>query len=160
MSSRAVRQGARQRGVTLIELIVFIIIISVGLVGILGVMNATTRASADPLARKQAVALAEAVLDEVLAKNYCDPDLVPPNCVLSREGSRGLYDDIADYDGQTIAGDVTLGANQIAALAPYTATIAVAAPAAVSGVVMRRIAVTVNGAGQAVTLFGYRAANL
>lgn len=160
MSSRMKRPGAKQRGVTLIELIVFIVIISVGLAGILGVMNVTTRASADPLARKQAVALAEAVLDEVLSKNYCDPDLVPPSCVVSREGARGLYDDIADYDGQSIAGDVTLGADPVAALASYTATITVAAPAAVSGVLMRRIAVTVTGGAQAVTLFGYRAENL
>ncbi len=149
-----------QRGVTLIELIVFIIIISVGLVGILGVMNATTRASADPLVRKQAMAMAEAVLDEVLSKNYWDPDLVPPSGAVSREASRALYDDIADYDGETIAGDVTLGSDEIAALAAYTATITVAAEAPISGVTMRRIAVTVTGGNETVTLFGYRAANL
>ena len=160
MFAKPSTQCSLQGGVTLIELIVFIIIISVGLVGILGVMNATTRASADPLVRKQAVAMAEAVLDEVLSKNYCDPDLVPPSCVVSREGSRGLYDDIADYDGQTIAGNVTLGSDAIAALAGYTATITVAAEAAISGVTMRRIAVTVTGGNETVTLFGYRAANL
>lgn len=153
-------QPSVQRGVTLIELIVFIIIITVGLVGILGVMNATTRASADPLVRKQAVAMAEAVLDEVLSMNYCDPNLVPPNCVVSREAARGLYDDIADYDGLTIAGNVTLGSDPIAALAGYNATIVVAPAAVVSGVAMRRIEVTVIGGNEAVTLFGYRAANL
>lgn len=52
------------------------VIISVGLAGILSVMNITTRASADPLAQKQALAIAEAYLEEVLAMpfTYCDPD--------------------------------------------------------------------------------------
>jgi MSHA pilin protein MshD len=50
---------------TLIELILFIIIINVGIFGILTVMNSTTRASADPMLRKQAVAMAEAKAAEV-----------------------------------------------------------------------------------------------
>jgi MSHA pilin protein MshD len=64
------------RGLSLIELIVFIVIVSVGIAGILGVMNLTTKASADPLIQKQALAIAEAYLEEVLAMpfTYCDPD--------------------------------------------------------------------------------------
>lgn len=152
-----------QRGLTLIELIMFIIIITVGLMGILSVMNITTKSSADPVIRKQAMAMAEAVLEEVLSKNYCDPDLVPPSCVVSREASRDLYDDIADYDGQTIAGNATLGSFPVAALAGLTATIAVAAEADVKTVAglnpvpMRRITVTVNAGTEAITLFAYRA---
>jgi MSHA pilin protein MshD len=146
-----------QRGVTLIELIMFIVIITVGLVGILTVMNITTRSSADPMIRKQATAMAEAVLEEVLSKSYCDPDLVAPNCGVSREASRADYDDIEDYNGQTIAGNITLGAISVLA-AGYTATIRVAAAADVSGVTMRRITVTVNGGGETISLFGYRAA--
>lgn len=66
----------RCRGVSLVELVVFILIVSVGIGGILGVMNLTTRTSADPLAHKQALAIAEAYLEEVLAMpfTYCDPD--------------------------------------------------------------------------------------
>lgn len=158
MFTRRALRKSRQHGLTLIELIVFIVIITVGLVGILSVMNITTRSSADPMVRKQATAMTEAVLEEVLSKNYCDPDLVPPSCVVSREASRALYDDIEDYNAQTIAGNVTLGSDPVLA-AGYTATIAVAAQAAVSGVSMRRVAVTVNGGGEAITLFGYRAAD-
>lgn len=67
---------SHSRGISLVELVVFIAIISVGLAGILGVMNFTTRASADPLVQKQALAIAEAYLEEVLAMpfTYCDPD--------------------------------------------------------------------------------------
>lgn len=70
------RLVAYGRGISLVELVVFIAIISVGLAGILGVMNFTTRASADPLAQKQALAIAEAYLEEALAMpfTYCDPD--------------------------------------------------------------------------------------
>lgn len=71
MSTRSRR---RQRGVTMIELIMFIMIIGVALTAIIGVMNLTTQRSADPVRRKQALMLAEALLEEVeLAKfSFCD----------------------------------------------------------------------------------------
>lgn len=66
----------RQRGASLVELIMFIVVIGAGLVGILGVLNVTTQGSADPLIQKQALAIAEAYLEEALAMpfTYCDPD--------------------------------------------------------------------------------------
>ena len=73
MSIDAVR--TRQRGVTLVELIMFIVIISIALAGILQVMRFTTANSADPLRRKQAMMIAEALLEEVRQAGftYCDP---------------------------------------------------------------------------------------
>jgi MSHA pilin protein MshD len=69
------RLSVRQRGVTLIELILFIVIVGVAVGGILTVMNLTNRGSADPVRRKQALIIAEGLLEEVeLAKfSYCDP---------------------------------------------------------------------------------------
>src|SRR4030067_3352919 len=54
----------------------FIVIVSVALAGILRVMNVTTRGSADPLIHKQALAIAESLLEEVelMPFTYCDPD--------------------------------------------------------------------------------------
>lgn len=65
----------RQSGVTLIELIVFIVIVSIAVVGILGVMSLTTAGSADPQRRKQALMIAESLMEEVqMAKfTFCDP---------------------------------------------------------------------------------------
>ncbi len=65
-----------QRGVSLVELIMFIVIVSVALAGILLVMNTTTRGSADPLIHKQALAIAESLLEEVelMPFTFCDPD--------------------------------------------------------------------------------------
>jgi MSHA pilin protein MshD len=79
------RPGARQRGVTLIELVIFIVIISVAVVGIIGAMNLVTRHSADPLRRKQALMIAEALLEEVeLAQfTYCEPSAANANSASS-----------------------------------------------------------------------------
>jgi MSHA pilin protein MshD len=65
-----------ERGISLIELIMFIVIVSVALAGILLVMNVTTKSSADPLVHKQALAVAESLLEEVelMPFTYCDPD--------------------------------------------------------------------------------------
>ena len=73
MSTRP--QKRRQDGVTLVELIMFIVIISVALAGIIGVMNLVTANSADPLRRKQALMIAEGLLEEVrlAAFTWCDP---------------------------------------------------------------------------------------
>lgn len=63
-----------QRGFTLIELVIFILVISLAVVGLLGVISRTTSSSADPQLRKQALVLAESMLEEVqLARfTYCD----------------------------------------------------------------------------------------
>lgn len=65
----------RERGVTLIELVLFIVIVGLASAAILGVMSLTTSHSADPQLRKQALAIAEGMLEEIqLARfTYCDP---------------------------------------------------------------------------------------
>ena len=72
------RAGA-QRGFTLIEVAVFIAVIAVAVIGVLRVIDITTANSADPQLRKQALVLAESMLEEVqLARfTYCDPVLDP-----------------------------------------------------------------------------------
>lgn len=67
---------ARQGGVTFVELIVFIVIVGVALTAVLGVLSMTTKNSADPLRRKQALMIAEGLLEEVaLARfTYCQPE--------------------------------------------------------------------------------------
>ena len=65
-----------QYGASLIELIVFMIVISVGVVGLVSVSVPLVRNSADPALRKQMMAAAETLLNEVLQQpfTYCDPD--------------------------------------------------------------------------------------
>ncbi len=154
-----------QRGMTLIELIMFILIVSVGVAGILLVMNVTVKSSADPMVRKQAMAMAEAVLDEVLSKDFASgpyAEAAPATCA-----NRTLYDDVDDYscfDGSTdskmIHGDSTLGSTSLPALAAYRATVAVDA-AVVLGAIpvgqIKKVTVSVTGSGETIQLAGYRA---
>ncbi len=59
------RPLSSERGISLIELVMFIVIISIAMAGILLVMNNVIRHSADALVRKQALAIAESVLEEI-----------------------------------------------------------------------------------------------
>jgi MSHA pilin protein MshD len=169
MSINAKNSGRGQRGMTLIELIVFIVIVGVGVAGILLVMNVTVRGGADPVVRKHALAMAEAILGEVLAKEFSNPaggytESAPATCA-----NRLLYDDVDDYscfdgtsDNKKIHGDATLVSSSIAALAAYRATVVVDATAsAVLGTLpvgkIKKVTVTVTGGGESIELSGYRA---
>lgn len=138
---------SRSAGFSLIELIFFIVIVSVALAGVLQVMQTTTRASGDPMVRKQALALAESVLQEVLQKAYTDPDPL----VSTGETSRDTFDDVDDYNGRTQTSFTDLPA----ALAGYTIAIAVA-PATLGTLAMKRVTVTVTRGAESITLQGYR----
>jgi MSHA pilin protein MshD len=160
---KPVRQRRAARGVTLIELIVFIIIVSVGVLGILSVLNVTTRASADPMVRKQAMTMAEAVLEEILSKSAT---ATLPETDMNTCAARSQYVGVNDYacfDGApataVISGVNTLGAAQVPSLAAFSATVAIAA-VNVSGQSLLRVTVTVTGANQTISLFGYRATGL
>ena len=104
----------RQAGVTLVELIMFIVIISIALAGILQIMRFTTANSADPLRRKQALMVAEALLEEVRLAGftYCDPSSenadtatstaecnVKENWGNEAAGALRPYDNVNDYVG-------------------------------------------------------------
>ena len=138
-----------QAGFTLIELVVFMIVVSIGVVGILSVMNTVVKSSADPMVRKQAAALADSILEEILLKPYQDPDGLP-NIV---ESGRDTYDDVDDYNGlnQTTFTDLPT------TLSAYVIGIVVTAPAAVNGITMKKIVVTVTGGSEVISMTGYRA---
>lgn len=68
-------ERARQHGLSLIELVMFVAIVGMAIAGVLMVFNNTIKNSADPLVRKQALAIAESLLGEVLMQpfTWCDP---------------------------------------------------------------------------------------
>jgi len=176
----------KQRGVSLVELIMFIVIVSVALAGILLVMNTVTRSSADPIIHKQALAIAESLLEEVelMPFTLCDPDdgsaasaVVAADCgtVAPVVGAEALgpeagetrysaatpYDNVNDYNGFNMAAgaimDIT--SNPIGPAAGYAATIAVTPMVlgAVPAAESLLIAVTVTGPdGVGVVVEGYR----
>ncbi len=140
------RRAGPQAGFTLVELVIFIVIVSVGVAGILLVMNTVVTSSADPMVRKQALALAESILEEVLQKEYADPDGT------SGETTRATFDDVDDYNGKSNSTFTDLPA----ALSSYLITIVVDAPASLNGVTMKRVRVTVSKSPESITLTGYR----
>jgi MSHA pilin protein MshD len=65
----------RQRGLSLIELVMFMVIMGIAAVTVLQLLNMSTKASAEPARRKQALLLAEALMEEVQQARFtfCDP---------------------------------------------------------------------------------------
>ena len=150
---------SRQAGFTLVELIIFIVVVAFGMAGILMVMDTSVKSSADPLIRKQTVAMAEGLLEEMLLKSYDDPDGLP-NVV---EVSRSLYDDVSDYAGYTTSGGMKdMAGNAIAGLEQYNVTNVAVSDFDLDGDGSndsRRITVTVSGPGGTLNLSGYRTDN-
>lgn len=110
------KQILRSRGFTLVEMVVAIVVLSVGLSGVLMAFQVSQRGSADPLVQRQLLALAQGMLDEVLAHPYASgPNLAGGGC------ERIDYDDILDYqgylhapcDGVTGAPTESLGSYQV-----------------------------------------------
>ncbi|WP_426342846.1 type II secretion system protein [Pseudoduganella sp. S-14] len=99
----------RQSGLTFIELILFIIIVGIAAAAILRTLANTSNASADPLRRKQALLIAEGLLEEVqlAAFTFCDPldttenPTSPGDCAtpeaIGNEGGIRPFDNINDY---------------------------------------------------------------
>jgi MSHA pilin protein MshD len=80
-----------ERGVTLIELIIFIVIVSAAVAGVLTTLEIANRSATDPMIQKQALAVAEALLEEVQLQpfTYCDPDDVNAATANSAAGCTG-----------------------------------------------------------------------
>lgn len=142
---------AWQGGVTLIELIVFIVIIGAALAGVLSVLNVSVRGSADPLLPKQALAIAEGLLEEILLKSYTDPDGT------NTGETRATYDNIDDFITADVS--VDLRGNSYTA-AGYTPSVAIADIAnfgpAGNQIAAKRITVSVAYSGGGISLTGYR----
>lgn len=149
------RPARRQRGISLVELVMFIVIVSTAVVGILQVFSLTTSRSADPLLRKQALSIAEGLLEEVelAGFTFCDPTdaqadvatgafvsiVAPLGCAADATIERFVqevggvarpFDNVNDYvdaAGTRVYMQDAAGANFPAG---YTATVAIAPDAA------------------------------
>jgi len=145
---------SRQRGFTLIELIVAITIVSIVATTLLGVLAAVSSRSADAMLQQQASAIAQAYLDEILQRWVVDPNGTPPNT------GRGSWDLVDQYDGLVDVGAKDQLGNAIVALSAYTVSVGVVQSAALPGIAgasARRIDVTVTRAPNvSVAVSGYR----
>lgn len=160
-------------GATLVELVVSIVVISIGLAGILIVMDRNTRASGDPMVQHQAIAIAEAYLEEILLKDFCDPDNAvscqpgnapgSANCNVCppAELNRADFDNVCDYNNRTDDG-ARDQMNQPHGLDAYRVRTDVFTDDTLNGLAgasceVLRVGVSVTGPGNiAYTLSGYR----
>ena len=158
-SSRRSRH-ARARGFTLVEMIAFIIIVGIALTAMMQVLSRAVLSSADPLRPKQAMLVAESMLEEVLLKPYANPEggyecTPPPSC------DRRQFDDVSDYHNYQSTGVYALDdlAMRVPGLENYNVQVTVAPyilPASANSVVSKQITVVVSVMGTTHTLSGYR----
>ena len=142
----------RQSGLSLIELVMFIVIVGVAVAGVLSVMNITTQHSADPMVRKQALAIAESLLEEIELQpfTWCDPtdanaaiatsssngnpvgslagcvtlpEAMGPEPGESRYSTTTPFNNVNDYDGFTMSPIVDITNTGITGLNGYSATV-------------------------------------
>ncbi|MDL5034524.1 type II secretion system protein [Pelomonas sp. APW6] len=172
-------------GLTLIELLMFIMVVGLALAAVLQVFALATKSSADPQVQRQALAIAESLLQEVQLQpfTFCDPDDANVatatnaavgagtlNCATQAESAMGpeagetrsgvpQFDNVNDYHGFSMNGIADITGTAVTGLADYNVSVTVA-PAGLGGVAAGdalRITVTVTGPGStSVTLQGYR----
>jgi MSHA pilin protein MshD len=152
---------SRVAGISLVELVIFIVVVGVAVAGVLSVMNITTRHSADPMVQKQALAIAESMLEEVALQNFTKPagGFGGPFSL----ANRALFDSVDDYNGFATAGIYDLTGSAIPGLGGYSLLVAVTpspvGPAGnqVPAAQARLIRVTVTDPrNQTVVISGYR----
>ena len=130
-----------QAGLTMIELVIFIVIIGIAVAGVLTVMNQSNKGGADPQMRKQAIAVAEGLLEEIFLSHftYCDPAdaaadtaRATTDCTLVEQvgtepGNARPYDNVNDYvaafgvEQQTPINDINNDSPAAGNLTPFTA---------------------------------------
>ena len=143
---------ARQRGFTLVEMVLAIVVVSVGLSGVLLAFSSVSRGSADPVIAAQMLTIAEEMLEEIELKPYAAAaNAAPAAC------ARNTFNDVLDYDGYATTGQVcTIDGAPIPALAGYSVQVQVQAGTLAGVAAARRISVTVTRGTNALTLRGWR----
>lgn len=169
-----------QNGLSLIELVIFMVVIGVALAAMLRVFVQSTSASADPQLSRQALAIAESLLQEVqlMPLTFCDPDDANVDLATSAAGcassgealgpeagesrySEPRFDNVNDYHGFTMTEIRDITNLPVSGLSGYSAKVSVAAAAlgsiaAGSGDALL-ITVSVTGPGGLnLSLQGYR----
>lgn len=139
------------------EMVVIIVVISISATGLFGVLALGVGRSADPMLQVQAIAIAQGYLEEILLKNYNDPDGLPD------VGGRANYDDVVDYNGlNDTAGAQDQFGNPLIGLGQYNVGVTVTATNLGGGALLtpaRRIDVVVTHDSQAslsINLTGYK----
>lgn len=112
-----------QRGYALADALIGLAALAIALSGLGLFANASQQAAADPLARRQALAIAEATLEEILARPALDPD--DGSLCGTPEASRALYDNLCDYNGLATIGAYNALGTALTGMGDYLVNVAV-----------------------------------
>jgi MSHA pilin protein MshD len=138
---------ARQRGASLIEVVVFIVVVSVAAGAVLGALQWATLASPDPMIRKQMLAIAESMIEEITQApfTWCDPtdanvatatsaagcaslaEGIGPEAGESRYSTSSPFNNVNDYDGFSMSGIRNAVNDPISGLQSYAVSVGVQA---------------------------------
>jgi MSHA pilin protein MshD len=173
----------RARAFTLIELIFFILVVSIALAAVLMAISTGVMHSSDPMVRKQAMAAAESLLEEIELQpfTYCDPNDASATTATGAAGCSSasnsmdnpanwgvgktrygptFFDNVADYNNFTMSGTLNDFLQQSSTrLSGYSAAVAIAQVGTGFGLPngnVLRVTVTVTGSGDTITLTGFR----
>jgi MSHA pilin protein MshD len=157
----------RNRGMTLIELVMAIVIIGVGVAGVMLVFSTVVGRSADPIARKQMLAIAEEMMEEITLQTFDVPGVVPANglrvCTTGTGvAPRTAFNDVADFNGYQTTGICNLDGDAITSLSTYSLVVTVTPANAIGDKALGagdvwQITVTVTHGTDSLTLVGWRA---
>lgn len=173
----------RVRAFSLIELILFILIVSIALAAVLMAINTGVMHSSDPMVRKQAMAAAESLLEEIELQpfTYCDPNDALATTAANAAGCGSasnsmdapanwgagktrygptFFDNVADYNNFAMTGTLNdIFQQSSTRLGGYSAAVAIAQVGTGFGLPngdVLRVTVTVTGGGDTITLTGFR----
>ncbi len=164
--SRPLGRSHPQRGVSLIEAVLFIVVVSIALVVVLKAFDIANQGSADPVLRRQSLAIAQSLLDEISFKPFgsAATDDVAQGGFAGpyTSANRQWFDDVDDYNGfsMNVDGIRSLDDTALTGLGHYQASVAVVAAAfgSVPATAGYRITITVTDpSGAQLALEGYRA---
>jgi MSHA pilin protein MshD len=144
-------------GFTLIEMVIAIVIISIGLVGVIPVLNITTRFSADPILKKHLLMVSEAMLEEIMLRDYANAECLP-SCLPNNSVDRPNYTAVDYYNGWNQLYKKDIADNDIPApFNTFTVTVSVALTADLgASIPAKKITVKTTYKSDSITLIGYR----
>jgi MSHA pilin protein MshD len=149
---RAARPFRHQGGFTLIEMVLAIVVLGIGLAGVLMAFGAVTRGSGDAALRKQMLAIAEEMMEEIALKPYAPAANVAPAAC-----ARDSYNDVSDYHGFVSNGQIcSLDGTPLPALAGYSVSVTVTLASLAGVAAAKQIKVTVSHGGEQLVLTGWR----
>ena len=146
---------------TLIEVLITIVVLAIASSAIINVFIHTVKNSADPLLQQQAIAIANAYMEEIQSQHFADPVVAETGGPEAGE-SRATYNDVQDYNGLSDVGAKDQNGVALPALSTYTVNVSVSGhsltgASTVSAANALRIDITVtHPAIDPVLLSGYR----